>query len=107
MYMAMFVLNEPDKLDELLETWLKSGISGVTIIESSGMHRVANRTFPMRYLPATENLEQNSLTLLLMLDDREEVDKCLLQLESVVGDLSLPDTGVFAVWPLEIWKKTA
>ena len=51
MYMIMFVLDDPEKLPVLLEAWEKAGLGGVTILESTGMHRVKRRLFPMRYLP--------------------------------------------------------
>ena len=32
MYMVMFVLDDPEKLVEVLNAWEKAGITGVTII---------------------------------------------------------------------------
>ena len=41
MYVIMFVLDNPNNLDKILEAWQNAGISGVTIIESTGVHRRA------------------------------------------------------------------
>jgi hypothetical protein len=48
--MIFFVLDNPDRLDELLASWESIGITGVTIIESTGIHRVRRQLLPMRYL---------------------------------------------------------
>jgi hypothetical protein len=31
-------------------------------------------------------------------------EQCLALTESVIGDLSQPDTGIFAAWPLSLVK---
>ncbi len=49
MYMLMFVLDDPGRLDPVLEAWEQVGIRGVTIIESTGIHR-RRQILPMRYV---------------------------------------------------------
>ncbi len=36
MFMIMFVLDEITHLDEILDAWTKIGISGATVVESTG-----------------------------------------------------------------------
>ena len=36
MYMVMFILDDPDRLDAVLDAWAKIGVSGTTIVESAG-----------------------------------------------------------------------
>lgn len=42
MYMLMFILDDPNYLDEVLDAWEEVGVSGVTIVESTGMARIQN-----------------------------------------------------------------
>ena len=36
MYALLFVLDDPDRLDEVLTAWANIGVRGVTIMESTG-----------------------------------------------------------------------
>jgi hypothetical protein len=46
MFMIMFVLDDICHLDDVLDSWSDAGISGATIIESSGLYRRMKKTFP-------------------------------------------------------------
>jgi hypothetical protein len=39
MYMVMFVLDNPNPLDTMLDAWHAAGVSGTMIIESTGINR--------------------------------------------------------------------
>lgn len=104
MYMVVFVLNDPDLLHRVLDAWEAAGISGVTIFESTGLHRVKRRFIPMRFVSPIGDGEESHLTLMAIVPDEAQVQACLAGAESVVGDLSQPDTGVFAAWPLAAVK---
>lgn len=104
MHMIYCVLDDPEKLIDVLSAWEKVGITGVTILESTGMHRVTRRAFPMRYLPALYGQEENHLTLMAIVRDESFISACLETTESVVGDLNSPNTGIFTAWPLSVIK---
>jgi nitrogen regulatory protein PII len=109
MYMVMYVLNEPDRLDEVLDAWEAVGVSGVTIVESTGIQRrrcARRRRIPLRF--GFECLPQDKFeghyTLFTIVTSEEQVQKCIAAVEQVVGDLSDPHTGVLASWALEAVK---
>jgi len=105
MYMILFVLDNPDQLDEILDVWSGIGIHGVTIIESTGIQRRRKQLIPMRYLyQTTGDVEEGHVTLLAMVDGEAVVEECLEATEALVGDLANPQTGVFAAWPLAVVK---
>lgn len=106
MYMVMFVLDDPNRLDELLQAWEEAGITGATIIESTGIHQRRRQTVHMRFLyQATSSLEEKGhITLLAIVMDEQKAQDCLQATEALVGDLSDPRTGVFAAWPLALVK---
>jgi hypothetical protein len=101
MFMIFFVLDDPDRLDEVLDAWEKAGMSGVTIIESTGIHRLKRQVTPMRYVFQRSSIvEDGHYTLMAIVTDQAVVQACLQATESLIGDLSQPNTGVFAAWPL-------
>lgn len=105
MYMIMLVLDDPARLDEILEAWAQIGVSGATIIESTGMHRRTRRHIPMRYsFEDTSLQERGNYTLFVMVPGEDLVQASLQAVESIVGDLDGPNTGVFSAWPLAVVK---
>ena len=104
MYIIMFVLDEHQKLDPLLEAWEKAGITGVTIIESTGIQRrrQKKRVLGMRNIiaPVGTSDEKGNYTLMTIVQDESLINACIEATEAVVGDLYGPDTGVLAAWPL-------
>jgi hypothetical protein len=104
MYMIMFVLDNPGQLDEVLAAWNSVGVTGITIIESSGFHRRQAHVLGARYAPTMpellERIEQGSYTLFSAVTTVEQVEQCLNVTEQVVGSLLEPNTGVIAAWPL-------
>lgn len=106
MFMVMYVLDNPDKLDAVLEAWDAVGVSGVTIIESSGIYRqqTKRRRIPLRYgfEHLVERAERGNYTLFTLVEGEDVVERCIAAVERVVGSLSEPNTGVLAAWPLSV-----
>lgn len=105
MYMIMLVLDDPNQLDALLLAWEGVGVRGATIVESTGIQRLRKASLPMRYVFPTAGLvEEGHLTLFIIVESENQVQACLAATETITGNLDLPDTGVFAAWPLGIVK---
>jgi len=108
MHMILCVLNNPDKLDAVLDAWDAIGVTGATIIESTGRHsRKAQRVrLHLRYAFEAQiaECEECNYTLFALVQGEDVVSRCIEATESVVGDLSGPNTGVIAAWPLAIVK---
>ncbi|MCX7975567.1 MAG: hypothetical protein N2646_00700 [Bellilinea sp.] len=104
MFMILFVLDEPNRLDELLEGWSEIGIHGVTIIESTGFYRrqIKRSKLHLTFLvePASSILEEGNITLFTAVENETLVERCLQKTEQIIGDLEKPHTGVFMSWPL-------
>jgi hypothetical protein len=104
-YMALFILDDPSRLEDVLRAWSKGGIRGATVIESTGLYRLTRKLIPMRYLYSSrEASEKENVTLIAIVEDQSMAEQCLALTESVIGDLSQPDTGIFAAWPLSLVK---
>lgn len=109
MFMVMFVLDDPDRLDEVLDAWEAIGVSGSTIVESSGINRRRMlRQAGTAYMAGINRLigseEESHYTLFVIVPDEALAAACLAAAEGVVGDLDEANTGVLAVWPLALVK---
>lgn len=109
MHMLMFVLDNPDYLDEVLDAWEEIGVSGVTIVESTGITRYRQAKLVGTNLMAGINRLMNSAeeghyTLFTIVKGEAVVRQCIEASEKIVGNLLDPNTGVLAAWPLSIVK---
>jgi hypothetical protein len=109
MHMVMFVLDDPDHLETVLDAWQAVGVTGVTITESSGLHRVRQRRplgarYMLGVLNENRQVKMEHLTLFAIVPDETIVRACLDAAEKMVGDLDGPNTGVLAAWELSLVK---
>ena len=109
MFMVMFVLDDPNRLDEVLHAWQAIGVSGSTIIESTGinrwrMARQAGTGFMAGINRLIGSEEEGHYTLFVIVPDEDQAKACLEAVEGIVGDLDQPNTGVLAAWPLALVK---
>ncbi|GAB4527187.1 MAG: hypothetical protein OHK0046_44730 [Anaerolineae bacterium] len=109
MYMVMLVLNEMTLLDKLLAVWKEAGVTGSTILETTGAFRRSQVTaIGARYIFGGAGAYQTStvgnVTLFSIVHDEATVQRCLQATETVTGNLDEPNTGIFAAWPLPIVK---
>lgn len=106
MYMVMCVLDNCDLLDALLDAWEAAGVSGVTIFDSTGVQRrrARRKRIPM-HLPLVQgpfHCLEDHYTLLSVVENEDLVSKCIEATEKVLGDLTNPNTGILAAWPLAV-----
>jgi nitrogen regulatory protein PII len=108
MQMVMFVLDDPNQLDKVLDAWRAVGVSGVTIMESTGFHRRRAYVLGARHLLSTsllaERIEEGHYTLFAVVPDLQAAEQCLTATERVVGDLDGQSTGIFAAWEVALTK---
>jgi hypothetical protein len=109
MYMVLFVLDDPDLLEGVLDAWDKIGVSGVTIVESTGINRLRRaQQVGSPFMAGINRLmsgdQEMNYTLLTIVKGETLVQKCVAAVEKVVGDLSEPNTGVLAAWPVAYVK---
>jgi hypothetical protein len=110
MLQLWLVLDNPALLNDVLEAWNDVGVRGITIFESTGVHRVRSRAstqdapFMLGFsrLLRTDQVGHN--TLFAVVPDMAVVEQVVQATETVVGDLSQPNTGVlFAVPVTAAW----
>ncbi len=106
-YMILFVLHDPDKLTDLLDSWDQAGVSGITILPSTGMGKLKGEDIlreDMPLIPSLEDIlqtpEKSNRTLFTLVEGEEMIDQVIQATEAVIGNLDEPNTGILAVIPV-------
>lgn len=108
MYAVFFILQDTEKLNDLLDGWEEAGTSGVTILPSIGLasykdKRALQEDFPI--IPNLEDLVESSMnhtrTLFTIVKTQEIVDSIYKSTREIIGDLDQPHTGIFFVLPVQ------
>jgi len=107
MHLIMFVLHDPEKLYVLLQGWDEVGVSGVTVIPSTGIGRLHATEMLREDLPLMPSLEdileapeRYNRTLLTLVEGEEMIDRVVEATERIIGDLDEPNTGILTVIPV-------
>lgn len=105
MYMIMFVSKDVEQASEVLNVWVKAGVTGVTILESAGMTQAIGGiradvgiVFSLRSLMKAQEIHHR--TLFSAIQDDATLEKVIKATTEHVGDWTRPDIGVLFVWPL-------
>ena len=105
MFIILCVLDQPDHLNAVLQAWQQHGIKGVTMLESTGLHRLSEQMpIPMRYTFGSAGAERGNITLFTVVEHEATIQTCLAITEQIVGDFEQPNTGIFIAWPLGFAK---
>ena len=102
MQLLVAVINQEEKLDEILSGFLELGITGATIIASEGMGRVLSHDIPifagLQTLLARSR-PQNQ-TIFSVIKEDEKVDGAIALLQEICGNLENPATGIAFTVPV-------
>lgn len=102
MQLLIAVINQEEKLDEILSGLLELGITGATIISSEGMGRVLSHDVPIfagLETLASRSRPQNQ-TLFSVIREDEKVAGAIALLEEICGDFEDPATGIVFTIPV-------
>lgn len=107
MFFILFVMHNPDLLEELIEEWEKVGVNRATVMFSTGMRRLRQEEGLRDDIPLMPSLESFyqmsqtfSRTIFTTAKDESMIENILAATQRVVGDLRDHETGVFLVLPV-------
>ncbi len=110
MKLLFFVLNKPEKLDDVLVEFVNHNINGATVIDSAGMARILCDKHDNNEIPFLGSIRaylhperEKSSTILAVIQD-EQLEEAIAAIELVVGDLSKKDTGIVFSVPIDFVK---
>lgn len=96
------VINDPEKLDEILSGFLELGVTGATILNSEGMGRLLAHDIPI--FAGLQTLLSGSRPqnrMIFSVVPESLVDPTLELLQEVCGNLASPATGIAFVLPVD------
>lgn len=106
-YLVIFVVDEIEHCPPLFDAWEEIGVTGVTILESTGLGRIrraAGYRDDLPLMPSIRNLlqaqEEHHRTLMVLVKEKATIDKLIAATESVIGSLNEPHKGVLFVLPV-------
>lgn len=107
MYLLVTILERSEELFRIMEQFAKIGITGSTVLDSTGMGRVLMKTQAalamMEYInKVTKDLESSNKTILTVIDGKDRLAEAIEIIKSLCGDLSEPGRGILFALPLEI-----
>ncbi|OGO39728.1 MAG: hypothetical protein A2Z04_08405 [Chloroflexi bacterium RBG_16_57_9] len=101
---VLLVVNPPEKLDQVLEAWEGLGVTGVTILESSGLGRAQRLRDDLPLFPSLRNLfeseEYHHRTIFTVVGEEVDLDSLFAATENILGKLDDPNTGIMITWPV-------
>jgi hypothetical protein len=105
--MILMVLNDADKLEDVMRAWQEAGAGGITILESSGAARLLGHVGARDDLPLFPGLrsllahqEVHNRTIFTVVSAAVDIEAFFDATEAVVGPLDGPHTGF--MWALPV-----
>ncbi len=105
-YLVVLIVDDPDHCSPILDRWEEIGVSGVTILESTGLGRIRRAALrdDISIMPSLRDLfasrEVPHRTLFSVVPDEEKVDQMVDAAQDIIGDLRDPSTGFLFVVPV-------
>ncbi len=103
---ALFlILNKTEKLNDVLEAYVKVGIKGATVVDSQGMgSALSESNLPMfgGFLRTVlDNNRPFNKVIFSVVKDEEVLNDAIAAVEGILGDMSKPGVGLMFVMPVD------
>lgn len=105
--LVSLVVHDPGRADEIVRAWLGAGVTGMTLLDSSGLGRHLRERDLRDDLPLFPSLrkvlegeERHSRLLFSVVPDDFDIDRLIEATERVLGPLDCPDSGILFVVPV-------
>lgn len=105
--MVVLVLDDLNKSAEVLEAWEQAGVTGITILESTGLGRMKSRLAVRDDAPLMPSLawllqhrEEQHRTIFTLVESDDMVDRLIAVTQEITGDLDAPNRGILFVLPV-------
>jgi nitrogen regulatory protein P-II 1 len=103
MKLLVFVLNDEEYLEEVLQAYVEAGVTGATIVDSEGMGRFLTYEVPL-FAGFKEFMKGNkpyNKTILSVIRKEATIERVKALVDEVVGELENPGTGIMFTLPVD------
>lgn len=96
------VINQEEKLDEILSGFLELGVTGATLINSEGMGRFVAHDIPIfaGLVDLVARSRPRNYTIFSVIREEDKVDAVISLLQKICGNLDDPATGIVCTVPV-------
>ena len=103
MTLLIFICNQPDKLEEVLERFLEVGLTGATVVDTVGMGQILSTEVPIfaGFRSMFRGASSVNKTILSVVNEPGKVRDALLIIEEIFGGLDKPGSGIVFTVPIE------
>jgi nitrogen regulatory protein P-II 1 len=105
MKLIIFVLNQEERLEEILEAFLELGINGATILDTIGMGRILAHDIPIfaGFQNLLHDTRPGNKTIISVVPEKK-VERIIQAIEQIIGSLDEPGNGIFISLPVDFVK---
>ncbi len=103
MKLLVFILNNEEYLEEVLEVYIEAGVTGATIIDSEGMGRFLTYEVPLfaGFKDFMKGNKPYNKTILSVVRDDATVQQLKRLLDGKIGGFDNPGTGIMFTLPVD------
>ncbi|WP_320128221.1 hypothetical protein [uncultured Sphaerochaeta sp.] len=103
MKLFVFILNNEEYLEEVMEAYIEAGISGATILDSEGMGRFLTYEVPLfaSFKDFMKGNKPYNKTIISVVKNEESIGKAKTLIEGIVGPLDKAGTGIMFTLPVD------
>jgi nitrogen regulatory protein PII len=103
MTLLVFICNQPEKLEEVLEGFLEVGLTGATVIDTVGMGQILSSEVPIfaGFRSLFRGASAVNKTIFSVVDEPGKVREALDIIDEIFGGLDQPGSGIVFTIPIE------
>lgn len=104
-YLVMVILDDVNRLPQILKIWQAIGVPGVTILESTGGYRTTTwlSQVGLEFLDRLfETEELTRRTLMAAIEDESLMEQAVAEAERVMDGFDRPNSGILMVLPVHL-----
>lgn len=103
MHVLFLVLNKKEQVKPVLRALMNSGVSGATLMQSTGMGRTLADEIPVfgGLRQALNGDTVGNTTIFSVIEDERVLETAIRRITEIVGDLEKPGTGILFTVPVD------
>lgn len=103
MKLFIYVLNQQEKIDEILAGFIEIGMTGATIVDSVGMGRILAQEVPVfaGFQSLLSGSRPYNKTIMSVVDSDEKLADAIGLIEEICGPFNEPGSGIAFTLPLD------